>query len=105
MLDLIHSNHTTNRAGQPDDIAFYQDDFWLQDTAVVENLEYRQGSWSIYLVFALHNCPLQFIKRKITNFACVKKAELSAHYMRRLAAKDQRGTLIIDPCPILYNIN
>ncbi len=96
MLDFVENIRFTDRRGNMDDTCFIQDDFWLQDTVVIENVEKRHGAWDIFLVFAQHNQPLKFIKRRITNFASEKKAVLTGHYMRRLAAKDQRGTLKIN---------
>jgi len=96
MLDYMQTLMQADVQGDVTDISFYDDDFWLQDTVVIENVEYRNGEWNIFLVFAHHLLPLKFIKRKIKNFACPKKAALTAHYMRRLAAKDQRGTLQVN---------
>ncbi len=95
MLEYLNGIGVTDKPGQTADVDFINNDFWLQDTAVIENLEHRHGEWNIYLVFAHHLLPLKFIKRKIVNFACPRKARLTAHYMRRLAAKDQRGTLVV----------
>lgn len=105
MLDYMHSLANGERCGSPRDAAFINDDFWLQDTAVIENIERRRGEWNIYLVFAHHLQPLKFIKRKIVNFACPKRAAQAAHYMRRLAAKDQRGTLAVNPAQIIQQYN
>ncbi len=96
MLEAINTLASTDMAGTSSDICFINDDFWLQDTAVIENIEYREGQHVIFLVFAHHRKPLKFLKRKIVQYACPKKAALVAHYMRRQAAKDQRGTLTVD---------
>ena len=95
MLDNINVSSACDRPGGGRDAAFINDDYWLQDTAVIENIEKRKGEWSIYLVFAHHLHPLRFIKRQIVHYSCPKKAALAAHYMRRQAAKDQRGTLSV----------
>lgn len=105
MLDYIHTLATCEQYGSPKDAAFINDDFWLQDTAVIENIECRNGEWNIYLVFAHHLKPMKFIKRKIVNFVCPKRAALAAHYMRRLAAKDQRGTLVVSNKQITQSFN
>jgi hypothetical protein len=105
MLDYMHILATSEQCGGPKDAAFINDDFWLQDTAVIENIERRNGEWNIYLVFAHHLKPLKFIKRKIVNFVCPKKAALAAHYMRRLASKDQRGTLVVNNALITQSFN
>lgn len=96
VLDLLNDLHIVESKGNIADFKFYFDDLWLSDTAVIENLAYVCGQWDIELLFALHNNPLKFIKRQITSFSCHKKATLTATLMRRLAAKDQRGTLTID---------
>ena len=95
MLSYLDTLLSSGKNGTDKDVLFIDDDYWLQDTAVIENVEKRRGEWNIYLVFAHSRTPLKFIKRKIVNFACPKRAALAAHYMRRLAAKDQRGTLIV----------
>jgi hypothetical protein len=95
MLDSINVFYASNKPGTASDIDFIKDDYWLQNTAVIENIEKRKGCWEIFLVFAHHLHPLKFIKRGITNFSCLKKATITAQYMRRLAAKDQRGTLFV----------
>ncbi|MBL7757887.1 MAG: hypothetical protein JNL59_10840, partial [Chitinophagaceae bacterium] len=96
MLTALHVLNAGDRCGASADTGFIQEDYWLQDTAVIENVEQRQGEYFIYLVFAHHQSPLKFIKRKIVKFACPRKASMTAYYMRRQAAKDQRGTLTIN---------
>lgn len=105
MLDYVQQLVQTELLGQSNDISFYNDDFWLQDTAVIENVELRNGEWNIFLVFAHHNLPLKFIKRKIRNYSCPKRAAITAHYMRRQAAKDQRGTLTVSPASLTFNFS
>lgn len=105
MLCYLDKLSTTEKSGVEKDAFFINEDFWLQDTAVVENVERRNGEWNIYLVFAHHLLPLKFIKRKIVNFVCPKKAALVAHYMRRQAAKDQRGTLEVNVSLFVTNFN
>ncbi|MBS4066402.1 MAG: hypothetical protein KGZ74_17710 [Chitinophagaceae bacterium] len=105
MLEYLDKLFTTEQSGIMEDAFFINEDFWLQDTAVVENVECRNGEWNIYLVFAHHLMPLKFIKRKIVNYCCPKKAALASHYMRRQAAKDQRGTLQINPTLFATNFN
>lgn len=105
MLDYMQGLIQTDMSGVSHDISFYNEDFWLQDTAVIENLELRNGEWNIFLVFAHHNFPLKFIKRRIKNYSCPKKAAITAHYMRRQAAKDQRGTLTVNPGSFTLNFS
>lgn len=96
MLRALGAVHQTNTLAKPEDMAFVKDDFWLPDTAVIEVLVKRQGAWEIHLLFAHSSSPFTFLCRRITAMSCKKKAELTASLMRRLAAKDQRGTLRVD---------
>jgi len=105
MLGYLEDLSGSETAAENRDIAFIQDDFWLQDTAVIDNIEKRNGEWCIYLVFAHHLLPLKFIKRKIVHYVCPKRAGVAAHYMRRQAAKDQRGTLTVNKDLLIRNFN
>lgn len=96
MLDLLNGLHFTDKAGEASDMAFIGEDDWLSDTAVIENVIRRKGAWEIHLLFAHYKAPLKFLSRLITSNACPKRAAMMAHFMRRLAAKDQRGTLKIN---------
>lgn len=82
--------------GQIIDLDVFFNDAWLQDSAVIEHIRQRDGNWEIALVFAYVWFPLKFIRRKITTYFTEQKANINASYMRRLAAKDQRGTLSVD---------
>lgn len=93
LLRLLDNQHFTDRAGEEGDMRFLTEDWWLRDTAVIENLMKRDGLWEIQLVFAHYREPYKLIKRCISRYSSREKAMLSACYMRRLAAKDQRGTL------------
>jgi hypothetical protein len=84
---------------------FYRNDFWLSDTAVIERLQKRKGTWEINLLFAHHKTPLKFLTRRITSHTCPKRAQTMAFYMRRLAAKDQRGTLSLDINDLHLSLN
>jgi hypothetical protein len=105
LLELLNDAYFIDSKGNINDFQFYHDDHWLSDSAVIDNLIYKKGEWNIELVFALHNNPLKFIKRQIVSYSCPKKANLSASLMRRMAAKDQRGTLEIkaDDFKICHN--
>ncbi len=96
LLNLLNNQHFTGRSGYFTDLTFLHDDWWLRDTAVIENIVKREGMWEIQLVFAHYQEPQKLIKRVISRYTCKHKAELNAWYMRRLAAKDQRGTLKVD---------
>jgi len=93
LLNLLNNQHFVEKGGTSSDMEFLSDDWWLRDTAVVENIVKRKGMWEIQLVFAHYKQPEKLIKRIISSFPSKEKAELNAWYMRRLAAKDQRGTL------------
>lgn len=93
LLELLNDAYFVDTQGNINDFKFYHDDHWLSDSAVIDHLTYKKGEWNIELIFALHTNPLKFIKRQIVSYSCKKKAELTASLMRRMAAKDQRGTL------------
>lgn len=96
LLNLLNNQHFTEKPGQTTDMEFLSDDWWLRDTAVIENIVKRDGMWEIHLVFAHYQEPHKLIKRVISRHASKDKAILNATYMRRLAAKDQRGTLKVN---------
>jgi hypothetical protein len=96
LLDLLNNQHFIEKPGSQMDMDFLSDDWWLRDTAVIENIVKRNGMWEIHLVFAYYLEPQKLIKRVISRYTCKDKAEMSALYMRRLAAKDQRGTLKVN---------
>ncbi len=96
VLDILNETHFVETKGNLSDFIFLHDDIWLSDTAVIENVSLIYGLWEIELVFVLHTNYLKFIKRKIVSSYCRNKALLTASLMRRLAAKDQRGTLVVD---------
>ncbi len=96
LLNLLDNQHFTEIPGSPGDMDFLSDDWWLRDTAVIENIVQRDGMWEIQLVFAYYLAPCQLIKRCVCRYTNKDKAELSAWYMRRLAGKDQRGTLEVN---------
>lgn len=96
LLDFLNNQHFVDKPGLSSDMNFLSDDWWLRDTAVSESVVRREGMWEVQLVFAHYQNPLKLIKRVITRYASLKKAEHHAAYMRRLAAKDQRGTLKVE---------
>lgn len=77
------------------ELAFIKEEDWLSETAVIEQISKRNGTWCIDLLFAYQPDPLRLIVRKITTETSQKKATLLATIFRRQAAKDQRGTLLI----------
>ena len=105
LLDACNNLHFTEIVGGVVDFNLLYDDYWLQDSAVIENIRFARGEWEVYLVFAHYKNPYRLIKRKITSCFCQSKAKTFAYYMRRLAAKDQRGTLQVDKNLFQYNGN
>lgn len=105
MLDGLSNLFFTEKLGLDADMNFYRDDFWLTDTAVIELLQMRKGTWEINLLFAHHKFPLKFLSRRITSNTCLKKARTMAFFMRRQAAKDQRGTLMVDIKDLNLSLN
>lgn len=105
MLDELSNLFFTEKLGLDSDMNFYRDDFWLSDAAVIELLQLRKGAWEINLLFAHHKTPLKFLSRRITSHSCPKRAQTMAFYMRRLAAKDQRGTLSLNIGDLNLSLN
>jgi hypothetical protein len=96
LLKMLNNLHFSEQIGVQKDMDFIKDGVWLSDTAVIENIWRRRGIWEIHLLFAHHKQPLKFLSRNITKQSCPKKAATMASLMRRLAAKDQRGTLVLN---------
>ncbi|RDB06363.1 hypothetical protein [Runella aurantiaca] len=92
LLGRLNELHQTDKRGLLKDFDFFHNDLWLADTAVVEELTRHKGEWQVNLVFAYTVNPMRFIRRQITSYSCPRKATLFSSLMRRLAAKDQRGT-------------
>lgn len=105
MLDELSNLFFTEKLGLDADMNFYRDDLWLSDTAVIESIQLRKGSWEISLLFAHHKIPMKFLTRRISSHSCPNKAKMMAFYMRRLAAKDQRGTLTVDINDLKLSLN
>ena len=96
LIKLIKSQPHTEKSGGRIDMRFLFEDQWLKDTAVISNIIKRKGMWEVQLVFAQSNKPHQLIKRIITTYSNKQKAVISAKYMQRIAAKDARGTLVVN---------
>ena len=96
LMDCMNIQHVTDHRGEYIDLDLFYRDEWLLDSAVIDNIVERKGNWDVYLVFAHIYNPFKMIKKKISKCISLQKAELAANMMRRLAAKDQRGTLKID---------
>lgn len=96
LVQGMNQQYFVEKKGNMSDFSLYYDDLWLSDSAVIDNVYKSKGEWKIDLIFAhIHN-PLKFIKRYITSHPCPKRAAQKAEFMRRIAAKDQRGTLHIE---------
>lgn len=105
MLEGLSNLFFTDKLGFESDMNFYREDLWLSDTAVIDQLNHRKGTWEISLLFAHYKTPMKFISRRIASNACPKRAGIMAFYMRRLAAKDQRGTLKLDIADMHLSLN
>lgn len=105
LLEQLNAIPFEDRSGNDRDIRFMADEFWLQDTAVIDHVAKEKGMYAVALVFAHHYIPFKCIRRPISSYADIKRANVSAHYMRRLAAKDQRGTLMVSLQRYNLNIN
>jgi hypothetical protein len=64
MLQSLDSLHLTDGVGEVRDLDFIKDDIWLYDTAVIENLERRRGTWEINLLFAHYQQPFRDLPQK-----------------------------------------
>ena len=105
ILRTLDNQYATEIIGDASDMKFMINDQWMRDTAVVENVESRSGLWKIFLVFAHYKNPLLLIRREISVCFSKKKALIFAQYMRRLAAKDPRGTLEVDINDFITHFN
>ncbi|MFN4144691.1 MAG: hypothetical protein ACK4GN_02625 [Runella sp.] len=96
LMEGINQQFFVEKKGNLSDFKLYYEDLWLADTAVIESIYRAKGEWAIDLIFAYIHNPLQLICRNITSHPCPKRAAHTAQLMRRLAAKDQRGTLVVN---------
>jgi len=95
MLCFLDNQHFIEKPADEENLFFLKNDWWLADTAVIETISHKEGGWEVYLTFANYKKPLQLIVRKIIRCYSEGKARTAAYYMRRMAAKDQRGTLSV----------
>ncbi len=105
ILFLLEEQYQKERVGNESDLNFLVDDSWMGDTAVTENVVNSKGLWHIYLVFSHYKNPLLLIRRAISVCFARSKAMVHASYMRRLAAKDPRGTLKMSLSDYKYHLN
>lgn len=95
MLCFLDNQHSLEKPADEGNLLFLKNDWWLADTAVIDNINYKKGGWEVFFTFANYKKPLQLIVRKITRCFSEGKAITASYYMRRQAAKDQRGTLAV----------
>jgi hypothetical protein len=68
---------------------------WLADSAVIDRVSLQKGVWQVSLIFANKHNPIEYIIRLITSTTHASQAQQIAHYMRRQAARDSRGTITL----------
>ena len=95
MLCYLDNQHFIEKPAEEGNLLFLKNDWWLANTAVIESINYNKGGWEVSLTFANYKKPCQLIVRKIVRCFSESKARTVARYMRRMAAKDQRGTLSV----------
>lgn len=105
LLDRLNALPFQEKAGSAGDIRFMANEFWLQDTAVIDHVHYKKGMYCVSLVFSHYRQPHLWLCRNICSYANPRRAHTSAHYMRRQAAKDQRGTLTLSLERYHINVN
>ncbi len=93
MQNFLYNEKFVGRIAGEKDLFFITDGSWLKDTAVFDAVLNRFGAWDVDLIFVHYRNPLQFIVRHITRCYSENKARAAAFYLRKEAAKDQRGTL------------
>ncbi len=96
LLEGLNHQYFLEKRVDDSDFRLYYDDLWLADTVVIDHVHRSRGAWAVDLIFASIHNPLKFIKRHITVLSCPKRAAQHAEFMRRVAAKDQRGTLYMN---------
>jgi hypothetical protein len=95
MYRFLDNERRIGQVALPGDMLFITDGAWLKDAAVIDVINARQGAWDVLLVFAHYKNPLRLIVRNITRCFSEQKAKATAFYIRKEAAKDRRGTLIV----------
>ena len=93
LKDYVANTDKVDSTGRRVDLEFLSSDGWLQDSAVIDRVVNTNGTWAISLVFADVAKAYKFIVRQIRTCTNFNKALMTAQFMRRLAAKDPRGTL------------
>jgi hypothetical protein len=96
MLKLLNCLSEIDQAASDLDLVFMEHDYWLSDTAVIQQKKKRKGGVELYLVFADHLNPFRLIVRRIDWYWNDQKASLHSSIICRMAAKDQRGSLKVN---------
>lgn len=78
------------------DLAFLQQDSWLEKGAVCLNIEQRFGRYWVILVYVENHQPFRFRLRYIADYATELKARRSGEFFLRGVRRDPRGTFKID---------
>ncbi|MCU0450980.1 MAG: hypothetical protein MUC97_14270 [Bernardetiaceae bacterium] len=97
LLTWVDQLPLAEKAAQANDLAGLEKDAWLADSAVVAHSVRCQGAWEVRLLFANPSPPYRLLQKTIARYSCPRRAALTAELMRRQAAKDQRGTIKINP--------
>lgn len=79
------------RIARQEDLLFLKDAAWLKNAAVIDKILNTHAAWVIYLIFAHYQNPLQLIVRNITRCFSKQKAQATAFYICKEAAKDRRA--------------
>ena len=93
MYNFLDNEKKVGQTARQADLLFITDGAWLKDAAVIDAISNRKGAWDVSLIFAHYKNPLQLIVRNIARCFSEQKAQASAFYIRKEAAKDRRGTL------------
>ena len=73
-----------------------KDEKWLLDAEVKYGITERNSRWHVELVFVDTKDPKRILVRNINDFQSKRIAEISAEYMKQTAARDARGTQIVN---------
>ncbi len=95
MNNFLTNEKYVGQVAKPRDLLFIADGSWLKDSAVIDVISNDRGAWDVALIFAHYKNPLKLIVRHITRCYSKQKALATAFYIRKEAAKDRRGTLIV----------
>ena len=86
----------TDHLGSPKDLTGPDNEPWFYDAALVEHITFNAGSWNASLVHAYNKDPYQIVISTIHCIPSLEQARKATFYMKRRAAKDLRGTFLID---------